>query len=335
MLLQAAAIAVGRLLNLHPLAIFFAARIVNGLTAVAISCIAIRLAGCSALVFFVLLCFPMSVHQMGSLSADATMIPLSLLLASLSFLPGIDPTTGKKKYVWLAVVLALLAQTRFPLLGLIPLLWLPAWKRVKTPITTSFMFCATSAACLFFLSWFLYVAHLKLPMRADLAGTMGPRVEALVQDPLSFFQLLSHTVEIYWQSYLHCMVGVLGWLDSPIPVQAAHIGELALVAAFAYGCMHKTTFDWRDRIITLGTVLTVFVGMQLVFHLSWSPVGSTAIQGFQGRYFLTFIGPLVVPLSASRSMKIARPVFFWSAFIGAAGCLASLPYTLMCRFYLQ
>lgn len=82
--------------------------------------------------------------------------------------------------------------------------------------------------------------------------------------------------------YLHQLIGVLGWLDAPLPHSYVNISIVALTIAFILSISTINIIDWFLISVSASiSCLLVFVAL----YADWSPVHSAIIVGVQGRYF--------------------------------------------------
>lgn len=113
----------------------------------------------------------------------------------------------------------------------------------------------------------------------------------LFQEPLHFPRLLvaslAHGYELWRQ-----LIGVLGWLDTPLRDWVYPAVSLFLVAVFAAPLPLNVRIRYQiaavAAVATLGYVLAVY----LIFYLTWTPIDAELIWGVQGRYFVGVL-PLV------------------------------------------
>jgi uncharacterized membrane protein len=93
------------------------------------------------------------------------------------------------------------------------------------------------------------------------------------------------------------MVGRLGWMDVRIP--SVLIAAELLVLLLATVCCStavQPVMRLMGALASLGGAAAIFISQYLV----WTPVGSTALEGVQGRYFVPLI-PLAITVMAGRS----------------------------------
>ena len=86
----------------------------------------------------------------------------------------------------------------------------------------------------------------------------------------------------------------------------------------------------KERIILALIFLIAYVGIYIIFYLTWSPLGSTTILGVQSRYFLPVIAllPLIINVK-SRQIEINELYIFTFIII----CLTGLFLLPIAHFY--
>lgn len=86
----------------------------------------------------------------------------------------------------------------------------------------------------------------------------------------------------------------------------------------------------KERMILALIFLIAYVGIYIIFYLTWSPLGSTTILGVQSRYFLPVIAllPLIINLK-SRQIEINELYIFTFIII----CLTGLFLLPIAHFY--
>ena len=131
------------------------------------------------------------------------------------------------------------------------------------------------------------------------------QVDALAQlsyvlgHPASFVRLLLSNLRTLGPAYWHETVGVLGWLDFPVPGWILFGLTLCLLVTVSSSHNSELRLTSRFRIASFvlgagGLVLTL-----LLVYLAWNQVGATAIEGWQGRYCLPLL-PLMLLAVANR-----------------------------------
>jgi uncharacterized membrane protein len=130
-------------------------------------------------------------------------------------------------------------------------------------------------------------------------------------------------------------VGVLGWLDAPIPVVVAVFLGLVVVLV-ALGESSPTSscrgFRWLGAAICVTGALT----LHAMNYVWWTPPGTPHVEGIQGRHLLPLVPFLFLSVNAptliARPLSRARPVLV-TAFLVV--CVTATLMTLANRYYLD
>ena len=261
-------------------------RLLNGAASAAITAVAIALSGGLAPLLFTLSCLPMVLALSGSMSQDGPMIALSALSAVLL----VRTPAIRHGFALGCLGLAVVAMAR---LAYLPLCLLPLLSAAPLRARLGGAVGAVAAV----LGWTLLTDRVSLPSAA--AAHAAGQVHALLLHPRLLPVLVRSTVHIQWREgcpYCRESVGVLGWLDTPLPNPYYALTGLVLLAAF-WASRAPGSFDARRRAAVAGLVAAAVGAVFVLQYLSWSPIGSRIIKGVQGRYFLPlvpFLG-LVLP----------------------------------------
>jgi predicted membrane protein DUF2142 len=113
------------------------------------------------------------------------------------------------------------------------------------------------------------------------------------------------------------MIGVLGWLETPLHAWAYPVlGLLLLAALFA-----PMKFDRETRprviIVALASFLAYGLAIFLVCYLAWTPISADRIHGVQGRYFIVVLPLVAVVLSAFLRRGVPQLLPGFAATLGA------------------
>ena len=130
-------------------------------------------------------------------------------------------------------------------------------------------------------------------------------------------------------------VGVLGWLDAPIPIPAAvFLGLVVVLVALGepFPTSALRSFRWLGAMIGLVGALT----LHAMNYVWWTPPGAPYVAGIQGRHLLPFIPFLFLAVNApswlARPLAMARPVLVMAFLVVSA--TATL-MTIVGRYYLD
>lgn len=232
-----------------------------------------------------LLLLPMTLFQLVSPTLDGVTTSLSVLALSL-FLAGAAgdaPWTAARSWA-LAAAILLLATTRVQLLPLLVAPFYLAWARRSR--RDAWLGAACVAATL---AWLAYALATTVDVRVQ--RTHGT-VEVLLHyaaAPLELARVLWRSVTDHELSrfYSHSFIGILGWLDTwlPLPAYPALWAGLALcaVASIASAGVRAAL---PARALLIGAAAACAVLVFLAMLLTWTPHPARTVDGVQGRYFI-------------------------------------------------
>jgi uncharacterized membrane protein len=320
---QAAGFVIGRALGLRVIQSYRLARLLAGLSAVAIVALAIAQAQRGHIIIAVMASTPMFLFLATSLSQDGLLLAVSALFAALASRPA-----ASRALNWIALVCALLMAMARPPYALLSFLLIrgregrpvSGWFRAEDGPLAPFAICAVT------LLWLSADGALSQPSFApDPSVNPAAQLAGLLHSPLSIISIAAGTLtdDIYLRIW-HEVVGVLGWLSIVLP-EGAYAGALVALCFAATTCL----LQWPARSLLHSFIsLAVFaVSIGTVYaatYLTWTPVGFPSVKGVQGRYLLPyFFGlPLILPslLPTQRAMggKLGQKLDIAISFVGLA-----------------
>jgi uncharacterized membrane protein len=138
------------------------------------------------------------------------------------------------------------------------------------------------------------------------------QIAGILADPLGFVAIAITTLTTNAGYYLQQFIGILGWLDTPLPIWHVAGYAIALMLIVMFGRSSGDGQDrdlrpWRkrDRIIAI-VALVSSIALLCVLAYLWNIVGVDRIGGIQGRYFIP-LAPLLLPIfGRSRSVLKLR-----------------------------
>ena len=175
-------------------------------------------------------------------------------------------------------------------------------------------------------AYFLYLGWMGPIVDGRIYDGVDPpgQLRALLDNPLAVIRIAASTLAHNSVFYLKTMVGVLGWLDAPIPLWAfVAVWLMGLAILLTHRVPRATLLAW------LTTSALYCAATFAAIYLTWTPVGMTAVFGVQGRYFLPIFAA-IVPLLVAR-YDLAR---FWMPALLLGGVLqVQTLYTVAERYY--
>lgn len=292
----------GKILGLTPLEMTYAARLVNLVLASLIVFLAIRIFPVIPWTALVLFLSPIMVFLYGSANHDPMTNSLTLLFIAYVFLLRDRGRILTWKHCLLLIgLIAMVITSKFiyvMLAGL--LLILPRelfhsardrW--VKIGVCWTVMVAMT-------LGWLGMLSNYP-PFDYDRPEVdQAVNVAILKQNPQTVGQWILNTYPHDASMWREQFVGILGWLDTPLPSVIHLVWWFALGSAFL---ADVGSAGWRPGVLARGWLL-VLLGLItsmiiLLFYLVYTEPGLERIQGIQGRYLLPLL-PMFAAMFAFR-----------------------------------
>lgn len=279
---------------------FYAGRVANAMTALALVWLALLLVPGLWPVSLAFCSLPLVSFQMGSLSPDAILVAASIAFGASCFVPG----SGWPRWVQ-GASLALVASKPFYAPVALLALATPGGK-------LAWRLGVVALGLVPGALWMMLVAGLMVPVRTDIDFDASRQFAGVLRDPINYLRLAAENIVLRGRGYAVSMVGVLGWMDRPIPTPHLLLAYgLALISPVFCGQERQPASTWW--VLILVCVLST-AAIQLALYLSFSIVGTQAIHGVQGRYFLPLF---VLVLLAACGWVSVRRTWVFVAFVGA------------------
>jgi uncharacterized membrane protein len=343
---QALGIEFGRILGASALTVFYWGRLSNLLLCVAITALAIRWLTIRRWTCVLLSLLPMTMFLRSSVSSDGPTLALTILALAICLRP-IDLPASDRHVVsqgirrvnriqrWLPSSVAALLALGKPPYGAAALL---AIATPPTLIGGTKRYISMVVALLAVL--FVAQGGWALAMRGKTA-VMAPgaapqtQIATIIDHPADTAVFLASDLVRSAPALAHQAVGVLGWLDAPLPGLVAIVLGLIIVLV-ALGepgpPLACTGFRWLGAGIFVAGVFT----LHAMNYVWWTPPGSPRVEGIQGRHFLPLLPFLFATIGAP--IWLARPLARVRPVLVAAFLVTSVTATLLTvldRYYLD
>ncbi|MGI4747461.1 MAG: DUF2142 domain-containing protein [Janthinobacterium lividum] len=324
-------IRIGQVLHQSIARTLIIARIFNGLCCIAITTLAIAASGRAAPLLFSVLCLPMSLSLLASVSQDGLMLAASAMSTAMAYQICNYGKHQRPRLLLLCICLALIAMARPTYLPFLILpLMLPELSRRDRIVAVA----GTMTAVLI---WIGLTARFTL---INANGYRGVDPHAQLQYLFSHVGRLGtialgtfHRQGATGYSYFHEFIGVLGWSDVTLP--AAYYPVAGLVLGVALLLVSRTNRPLLNSVSQGTMAMAAFASILLIFlseYFSWTKVGEAFVDGVQGRYFLPialffpFFLPRILP---SNSTRLLVPVAAFPAL-----SIAVMVHSILLRYYL-
>jgi uncharacterized membrane protein len=343
---QALGIEFGRVLGVSALMVFYWGRLSSLLLCVAITALAIRWLTVRRWTCVLISLLPMTMFVRSSVSSDGPTLALTMLALAICLRP-IDVSTGERQVVtlgmkpvdrtqrWLLLSVAALLALGKPPYGAVALLAIATPPSLVGGTKQHISMVAALLAVLVIAQggWVLAMQG-KTAVMAQGADPQT-QVASIVAHPADKAAFLVRDLARSAPVLSHQAVGVLGWLDAPLPSLVAVILGLmiALVALGEPGPPPRCAgFQWLGVIIFVAGAFT----LHAMNYIWWTPPGSPRVEGIQGRHLLPLlpflVGTIGVPIWISGPLARIRPMLIVTFLITSA---TTTVLTVLDRYYLD
>jgi len=267
-----------------------------------------------------LISLPMSLFQMASASLDGVSNAVAIVCIAVFmrlYSSRVRNSVGPFS-IWCLGLWALLScrPHLLPMVGLPFMVYLQSRQRSQLVVGI-----VTLVAVL---TWFWIAVSATSDPRAQLGQSASALVRQYVNHPSEFFVVLWQTlssaenIKFYWQSF----IGILGWLELPLPGWTYSVITAAGVLLLAAGIRTTSTTEiwnagWCLTVVAITATLLVFFALLV----TWTPHPASVVRGVQGRYFFV---PCILMAYAWQAPLFHMRV--WQLRICSAGLLAFIAF---------
>ena len=138
----------------------------------------------------------------------------------------------------------------------------------------------------------------------------------------------------YLSINLDQFIGVLGWLDTPLPSIIIFLYFTVLLFFALSDHNDQTIINFRKKFILLISVTSGVLIIITSIYLQFNSIGNTIIEGIQGRYFIP-LSPLVFLLLYNKKINFMTNLYSQgiSIIIFCSNILTYTLYVLISRYY--
>ena len=330
---QAVGLRLGALLGLAPLGQFYAGRLAGGLFAVSLILLGIRLIPFGKRTATLIACLPGVAGQLGTYSADSTIIAITFFASCLLVRGGSNPSS---KLRWIQSGLV-------PLIILAKGVYLPivfagmgvreAWKprhliRMTIPIAFGLAL---------FVFWFGILARHAVVVQSFVshytllhvtAATPRQQMGFMEAHPFAALRAILVTIIERLPVYAIECIGRFGPFIVTLPIPVYILGALSVAGATVATRPGEPMPEAGQRILWLAIVLAVVILVHIALYMVASTLGESHVEGVQGRYFIPVLPLLGLTVrtrasaAAGRFLDITLPVCFFILTCSAATMIA-------------
>lgn len=296
------AILLGKSTHLSVMSTILLARTANALVSILVAASAIFFSRRAAPYLFTILLLPMSTFLYGSVTQDGLLIATAAVAGALIARAKFEEREMTQAE-WVGCIVALvLVGTAKPPYTLLAFAFLLAPLPKRQALIG---FLCTLGICLLWHAWIAAIVQTPLK-RDDVVLNAGGQAHYLATHLWMVVPIALLTIKHSTMGYALQFIGLLGWLDVPLPKQYYVVAAVLLVVAFWTLRPGKWT-----KTHSLGTALwvvtlfSVFLGL----YVAYSPVGWQEVDGVQGRYFLPIAAFLPALYATGKEQSRSLPVW--------------------------
>lgn len=344
---QAIGIGIGKLFDFSPLLLIWLGRLMNLLLWVTAIYWAIRLLPIAKWGVVVLALNPVAVFISASISPDVINISLAFLFVSLILTTFSDKQKlTTKKMILIMSVLAVLSLSKPVNMLFSLLLFAIPYKYFETK--TKYILYSVGGVLLSGQLFVLWNSQIKGILEAAVYSQSGG-LHISVRDQLAYilstpfgyaWDIIRNYIIVspgtYGDAVLGTYFGVLGWLDTTIPLWTIILYILVLFVAALYQFGRGIVLNVKQKIIFAAVFMLAFVGNITAMYFNATVVGSHTIGGVQGRYFIPFSILLLGLFSARQKvLQLSDRTMFYVMTCGLVVVLGVTSLKLFLRYYPQ
>lgn len=324
---QALAIAAGRALDVGPLGLLYMGRLANALVAGLITAIAIALFPIGRMVALLVALLPMTQFLMASVSPDALTIASALLFTSIMVRFLVDGEWPRARQVTAfasGLVMCIVKVVYLPLLfvGLGAMLGAGRFSDTKTRRSVYMQLAAAAAIMVLIGLWFWSIPAANSPSPPVREGVNGAaQIAYLADDVFHALRIVVRSVFFHAEFLSKSTLGLLGWLNVPLPIWVYLMLGLALPLSTC-AQPHAGGIGKLPAIWLLLVAVAVVPPIELALYIGWTPVGAYFVEGVQGRYFIPALPMFGVAVAALVGQYVP-PRFAYLSYFCVVGILFS------------
>lgn len=348
-------IIIGKAFKFSPLWLMYLGRLANLMVFLALVYWALRLAPLGKEVIFLIALMPMSLFLAPSLSIDGLIIACSLLLVAALLNLAKNSDSALSFGLWLAIPLpfALIALGKIVYCPLILLFFIPAKKFYKLRSDRYYLLFASVITAVLVVYFWHYLKGTGKPLTTneipfDFTSFQAKdkllplldskkQLDFLIHNPGCLTTVIISTLKEQGTHYFESFTGLLGWLDTELPiwVYISYPISLAIAALSSETVNNKKYF--QEKFLLLSSWAISCGGILFGFYLFSTPVANAIIGGIQGRYFIPVALPLLLALAVgAKTLQTDRSRFLffqsWPAVYSTMVLLAT-SYSIWQRYY--
>lgn len=305
---SAIGITIGRIANLSAFWTYQLGRFFNFLSFLAFVYFAIKLMPFNKIAIVAIAMLPINLHIMASVSYDVfTVGGVILLFAYIMNLRYGQKKIGLKELGILAIIIAPIIPQKVAYIGVAALVLLLPKENFKNPKLHFLFKCLLGLIAV--LSIVVAQAHNAFKLVADNVtydkNVAGYSLQYVFTHLGEIAKMFFNTICYKTDFYISSIVGYFGWFQ----VEAPWFIKIPVLMVVAVSFMRKENEPKAEntlsKLYSLALFIAVFLMIEILLLLDHTTMGSTCIEGVQGRYFIPAL-PLVFLILRNNMIKVSK-----------------------------
>ncbi len=325
---QALAVLIGKILNFSVLGIAYLMEIFDFIVWTFFIYFAIKLIPRFKIIVMFIALFPITLQEATSLSPDALTIGLSVFFISYILYLAYEQKKklSKKQLAILLVISLVIGLCKIVYLPLVLLLLIiPVEKFGSKKKKWIFLCVLFSMVAILNLTWLAVSSNYLIEYRTGVDSKT--QLMGILKNPVTYLMVVIRTLNACWQDWALNTFGLtLGYFNFVLP-SILFFTSFAITVLLFGQRSEALKIKKFDRIMFALVFLIIVMLILTSLYMQWNPVGSSIIEGVQGRYFLPIM--LLVPIMISRRSNkephmdlISQDmVIFYGLFVNVAALL--------------
>ncbi len=319
------ALLLARLAGFDFVEMLFSMRFAGLAAMTAVIAYAIAIAGPLRWAFFMIGMLPAALYGRSVISADGAALAYTMLITALCF--RIVRSGNNEERTWEhSLFMTLCVLSKPPQVAFIIL---PAMTRSLKELRKHWRRTALIVlpGCILTTLWLMsmsgQIEAVRILQGTDLLPeqfTALWKFRFMLEHPLHFPKALIASCLRWGHDYWLQLIGVLGWLDTPLRPWAYAALSVTLVVACLVPLGLERSARYRIALVSGSAALGYCLGVFAIFFVVWTPIAATEVQGVQGRYFLPTLPSIALVISALLNRGFSQTTV---AIVALAGAILS------------
>ena len=303
-------ITLGRVCNLSGYWTYQLGRLFNFMSFLAFVYFAIKLMPFGKIAIAAIALLPINLHIMASFSYDVfTVGGILLLFAYIMNLWHGEKKIGWKQLGFIALLIALVVPQKAVYIGVAALVLLLPKEKFANPKLHLLFKCLLGVIAL--ASIFILQAKNSSKLVSDNVSysndTAGYSLQYIIAHPGEIAKMLFYTICYKSDFYIKSITAYFGWFQIEAPWLMAVPTIFVVLLAFMRKENEPAPDNMLSKLYCIILFLIVFLATELLLLLDHTVLGSTCIEGVQGRYFIPAL-PLVFLVLRNNVITVSEKI---------------------------